>query len=83
MDNRESLGRQINFKEFEALRRNGWVVEGSFPDDRSVVIFDGTSENSQEIPVEPQVMYSGIGEYRTAVTVFVPPQEIFEQVVNS
>lgn len=76
----------IDYQEFEALRRVGMVVEGEIPgigENESVVIFDGLSSNRREVNTKPQVMYSGIGKSRKAVTVFVPDRETLEDFMHS
>jgi len=76
----------LGYQEFEALRKIGMVVEGEIPGIReieSVVIFDGLDNNRREVNTKPQVMLSGIGRSRRAVTVFIPDRKTLEELMQS
>lgn len=78
--NIENGQNHIDHKDFEALSRYGMVGEGEIPGIGEVekVIITDANGNRKEINARPQVMYSGIGRSRKAITVFVPDRETLE-----
>ncbi len=76
----------IDHEAFEALNRYGMVAEGEIPgieDFERVVITDGVHGNRREVIARTQVMYSGIGGSRKAITVFIPEGKALEDLRQS
>lgn len=79
MENKSRIG----FEEFQALKRTGWVVEGDeYRETTIMVAIDYSNNSRKEVPVIPEVRYAGSGANRTAITIFVPPQEVIDEIMK-
>ncbi|MBI2031024.1 MAG: hypothetical protein HYT08_00180 [Candidatus Levybacteria bacterium] len=84
--NKEYGESHINHEDFDILSRHGMVADEEIPgigEVEKVVIFDEINNSRSEIITRPQVVYSGIGKTRKAVTVFVPDRKVIEDLKRS